>query len=88
MRRASWAGGKGNALRTTLVWATMEPLFLFEPRHAPHNRNITQINSESRLLLDVAGIPILDAFGLALDRVDCVPDKIHYNWAVQNLEVG
>jgi len=66
----------------------MEPLFLFEPRHAPHNRNITQINSESRLLLDVAGIPILDAFGLALDRVDCVPDKIHYNWAVQNLKVG
>jgi hypothetical protein len=41
---------------------------LEEPRHAPHNRNITQLNAEVRQQLDIAGIPVLDGFRLCVDR--------------------
>ena len=34
---------------------------LAQPRHAPHNRNITQLNAEVRQQLDIAGMIVSEA---------------------------
>lgn len=87
--RSSWFyTGSAASTRTTLIWSTMEPFAFAEPRHAPHNRNITQLNAEIRQQLDQAGIPVLDGFRVAADRQDCHPDNLHWCNSVQNAKVG
>ena len=89
--RGGWfyeGGGAASVARTNLIWALMEPFSLTEPRHAPHNRNITQLNAEVRQQLDIAGIPVLDGFRLCVDRFDCHPDNLHWCSSVQNAKVG
>ncbi len=49
--RGSWfynGIGAASVGRTSLIWSLVEPFSLTEPRHAPHNRNITQLNAEVR----------------------------------------
>eukprot|EP00282_Hemiselmis_andersenii_P007799 CAMPEP_0114127620 /NCGR_PEP_ID=MMETSP0043_2-20121206/10482_1 /TAXON_ID=464988 /ORGANISM="Hemiselmis andersenii, Strain CCMP644" /LENGTH=754 /DNA_ID=CAMNT_0001220727 /DNA_START=69 /DNA_END=2331 /DNA_ORIENTATION=- len=87
--RSEWVSeGRANAMRAILVWATVEPFAVTEPRHAQHNRNITHLNAEIRQLLDMASIPILDGFKIAIDRHDCHPDKLHWCNLVHNTKVG
>jgi len=89
--RGSWfynGIGAASVGRTSLIWSLVEPFSLTEPRHAPHNRNITQLNAEVRQQLDIAGIPVLDGFRLCVDRFDCHPDNIHWCSSVQNAKVG
>ena len=40
--RSYEGGGGASVARTNLIWTMVEPFSLTEPRHAPHNRNITQ----------------------------------------------
>eukprot|EP00960_Hanusia_phi_P045850 757458-Hanusia_phi.AAC.10 len=35
-----------------------------------------QLNAETRQQLDVSGIPVIDGFRIAIDRVDCHPDNL------------
>jgi len=89
--RSSWfytGGGRAASAKITLIWSLIEPFAFSQPLHAVHNRNITQLNAETRQQLDVSGIPVIDGFRIAIDRVDCHPDNLHWCSVVQNAKVG
>jgi len=89
--RSGWfytGGGRAASAKISLIWSLIEPFAFSQPLHAAHNRNITQLNAETRQQLDVSGIPVIDGFRIAIDRTDCHPDNLHWCSVVQNAKVG